>query len=107
MRRKINQEIASSILHEMPLQKKQSLKNALDRNESLTSARVLSIGDITVYKEGWYLQLYGTRCQFSVYAEDNDGTLIFKRKPKEKCLDKLYKQTLYFNEHDFKEFKNI
>ena len=102
MRRKINQEIASSMLHEMPLQKKQSLEKALDRNESLTSARVLSIGDITVYKEGWYLQLYGTRCQFSVYAEDNDGTLIFKRKPKENNLHKLYDQTLYFNENDFR-----
>ena len=100
--KKINQEMAKRILQEMPLQKKQSLKNALDRNEILTSARVLSIGEITVYKQGWYLQLYGTRCQFSVYAEDNDGTLIFKRKPKENNLHKLYDQSLYFNENDFK-----
>ena len=100
--RKINQEMAERILQEMPLQKKQSLKNALNRNEILTSARVLSIGDITVYKEGWYLQLLGTRCQFSIYAEDNDGTLIFKRKPRESSLHKLYNQTLYFNEGDFR-----
>lgn len=107
MRKKINQEIANMILQDMPIAKKQSLKNALDRNEILTSARVLPIGEITVYKEGWYLQLLGTRCRFSVYAEDKDGELIFKRKPSERSINKLYTQTLYFNEHDFKEFKNI
>lgn len=99
---KINQEMAKRILQGMPSEKKHSLENALNRNLALTSARVLSIGEITVYKEGWYLQLYGTRCQFSVYAEDNDGTLLFKRKPKENNLHKLYDQTLYFNENDFR-----
>lgn len=102
MSKKINQEMTERILQEMPPEKKRSLENALNRNLALTSSRVLSIGEITVYKEGWYLQLHGTRCQFSVYAEDNDGTLIFKRKPKESSLHKLYDQSLYFNESDFK-----
>lgn len=52
MRKKINQEMAERILQEMPTEKKHSLENALNRNLALTSTRVLSIGEITVYKEG-------------------------------------------------------
>lgn len=104
MRRKINYEITKRILNEMPKEKKESLSKALDRNMILTSARVLSMGEITIYKEGWLLTLYGTRCKFTVFAKDNDGEFKFIRKPRENKLNKLYQQTLYFNESDFYQF---
>lgn len=101
MSKKINYEIAARILQEMPEEKKASLEKALDRNFILTSARVLSMGEMTVYKEGWLLVLNGTRCKFSIFAKDNDGKFEFIRKPIESKLHKLYTQTLYFNECDF------
>ena len=104
MIKKINYEMAQQILREMPNEKKQSLKKALDRNLYLTSAKVMSIGEMTIYKEGWFLVLYGTRCRFSVFAKDDDGELVFIRKPNENKLHKLYQQTLHFNECDFYNF---
>ena len=101
---KINYEIASRIIKEMPIEKKEILARTLDRNFILTSSRVLSMGEITVYKEGWLLVLNGTRCKFSVFAKDNDGDFEFVRKPNENKLHKLYQQTLYFNESDFYGF---
>ena len=104
MNKKINYEMALRIMNEMPNEKKESLSKALDRNMILTSARFLSMGEITVYKEGWLLVLNGTRCKFSVFAKDNDGEFEFIRKPNENKLHKLYQQTLYFNESDFYQF---
>ena len=103
MHKGINYEIATRMLQEMPKEKKSSLNKALDRNLSLTSVRVLSFGEITVYKEGWLLTLQGTRCQFSVFAKDNDGEFEFCRKPTESKLHKLYAENLRFNETDFRE----
>jgi hypothetical protein len=98
----INLEIAKDILNEMPQHKKEVLKKALDRNEILTSSRVLEHGVITIYKEGWLLKLEGTRCSFSVFAKDNDGNFEFIRKPRESKLHKLYTEGLRFSESDFK-----
>ncbi len=78
---KINYEIAAQMMKEMPESKKEVLRKALDRNFILTSSRVLCFGKITIYKEGWYLELEGTRCSFSVFAKDNDGEFEFTRKP--------------------------
>ena len=104
MNTQLNHDLAMRILHEMPKEKKQSLSKALDRNQILTSTRSLSDGLITIYKEGWYLQLKGTRSQFSIYAQDNDGEFIFKRKPSETTLHKLYTQSLNFTENDYQGF---
>ena len=104
MTKKINKEIAKEMLSILPESKKKALNNALERNMILTSAYVLSMGEMTIYKEGWYLVLHGTRCSFSVFAKDNDGELQIIRKPNENKLHKLYEQTLYFNESDFYKF---
>lgn len=104
MNKKINYEIVERIFQEMPKNKKELLSKALDRNMILTSSRVMSMGEITIYKEGWLLILNGTRCKFSIFAKDNDGEFEFIRKPNENKLHKLYQQTLYFNEQDFYKF---
>ena len=101
---KINKQIAKEMLSILPEDKKKALGNALQRNMILTSAAVLSMGEMTIYKEGWYLVLHGTRCQFAVFAKDNDGELQIIRKPHENKLHKLYDVTLYFNESDFYGF---
>lgn len=102
--RTINDRIAADMLNEMPEAKKQQLRKALERNSILTSAYMLSFGTIHIYKEGWYLELEGTRCRFAVWAYDNDGEFKFGRKPNESKLNKLYKESLYFNECDFEKF---
>ena len=102
MKSTINYEIAKEMLQKMPEEKKVALEKALDRNYILTSSRVLSFGEMTVYKEGWLLELEGTRCKFSVFAKDNDGEFEFIRKPVEKKLHKLYTENLRFNESDFR-----
>lgn len=101
MKNGINYEIAAQMMKEMPESKKEVLRKALTRNLILTSSRVMSFGKMTIYKEGWYLELEGTRCSFSVFAKDNDGEFQFCRKPVERLLNKIYDETLYFNEGDF------
>lgn len=100
----ISYEIAAMIIRCMPSEKKEVLEKALTRNFIFTSSWVLEQGALTIYKEGWYLELFGTRCVFSVYAEDNDGEFVFKRKAPEKSLHKLYEQSLHFSESDFRDF---
>lgn len=97
----INKEIAIDMLKKMPEKRKNTFRKALDRNMYLTSAWVLTLGRMTIYKEGYYLQLYGTRSSFSVWAYDNDGRFIFSRKPLDKKLRKLYIVDIMFNEVDF------
>lgn len=102
--KKINQEIVAQILKEMPEEKKAVLVKALERNLYLTSSWVLSSCDLTVYKEGWLVKLTGTRCNFTVFAKDNDGEFEFIRKPAENKLHKLYSEWQGMNESDFYEF---
>lgn len=94
------------ILEEMPHSKKRVLINALERNFELTSSWILEHGTLTCYKEGWYITLQGTRCSFSVWADDNDGELVFHRKPNESKLHKLWEYDLHFGEGDFFRFSN-
>ena len=94
------------ILEEMPHSKKRVLLNALERNFELTSSWILEQGTLTCYKEGWYIKLQGTRCSFSVWADDNDGELVFHRKPNESKLHKLWEYDLHFDESDFFRFSN-
>ena len=101
---KINREIVAQILKEMPIEKHMVLSKALDRNEVLTSARVLAGCTLTIYKEGWLVKLDGTRCSFTVFAKDNDGEFEFIRKPNENKLHKLYEEWPNMNEMDYREF---
>lgn len=98
----INHEIAIDMINRMPDEKKNVLRKALDRNLILTSSRNLENGTMTVYKEGFYLTLEGTRCSFSVFAYDRDGEFEFTRKPREDKLNKIYKETyIKFSESDY------
>lgn len=85
-----NKEIVRDILTTLPVERKQTLINALRRNYMLTSTYDLSHLTLTVYVEGFYVELDGTRCGFKVFAKDNDGKLEITRKPAETRLHKLY-----------------
>lgn len=102
MKNNINYEIAIDMLNNMPEVKKQTLRKALERNLYLTSSYIMESGTMTIYKEGFLLRLNGTRCSFSVFAFDNDGELIFSRKPNEKKLNKIYDEFLKFSESDYR-----
>ncbi len=97
----VNEEIIREMISDMPENKKELLGKALDRNLHLTSVRVMSFGKLRIYKEGFYLILEGTRCKFSVYARDNDGDLVFTRKPSEDKIHLLYTDNVRFSETDF------
>lgn len=101
---KVNREIVAEILKNMPESKKEVLKNALTRNLILTSSYTLSSCTLVVYKEGFLVKLAGTRVNFSVYAKDDDGELIYTRKPNEDKLNKLYEEWQYMNESDYEGF---
>lgn len=88
-------DFTTDFLKAMPENKKRALHNACDRNDVLTSYFGLSNQTIHVYKEGWYVELYGTRCAFKAWAYDNDGDFVFSRKPKENKLHKLYSLSFY------------
>lgn len=102
MKNVINYEIAMDMLKEMPESKKETLKKALYRNWLLTSTYIMESGTLTIYKEGFWLTLNGTRCSFSVFAFDDDGVFRFSRKPYEKSLNKIYDDDLRFSEGDFR-----
>ena len=102
--RSINHEIATQIMLQLPDEKKATLEKAINRNFWLTSAAVLENGTIKVYKEGWYIQLFGCRSSFSVFAYDRDGEFEIARKPKENKLNFLYEQAIWFQERDYEKF---
>lgn len=99
---KVNIEIVKEILETMPQTKKEQLKKALTRNFNLTSSYNLEDCILTIYKEGFYLELNGVRSSFKVFAKDDDGKLIITRKPQN--ISKLYFETKKMNESDFIKF---
>lgn len=102
---RVNKELAFDIINGyLPFEKRVTLSNALVRNLLLTSSRVLSKCEYTVYKEGWYFQFHGTRSGFSIYAKDNDGEFEVIRKPKDSELHKLYDGNFNCYESDFDTF---
>lgn len=102
---KVNYEIAADILECLPQNKRNVLVRCLERNLYLTSSYVMEHGELEVYKEGFYLILYGTRCKFTVFVEDNDGELkVLARKPQATKLHHLYTDSLHFGEADFENF---
>ena len=102
----VNKEIIVEILSKLPENKKNTLKKALTRNEILTSSYVLEDAILTIYKEGFYVELDGTRTKFSVFAYDNDGELVIAdRKPHKTKLHKLYDEFEKIDESDFMKFR--
>ena len=87
-----NIELVKEMLATMPEQKKKVLDSACTRNFYLTSYYGLEFLTFTVYIEGFLIEMEGTRAKFSVWAKDNDGELVFTRKPAESRLRKLYSQ---------------
>lgn len=94
-------EMAKKMIEEIPETKREVLRKALGRNAILTGCYILENGVMTVYKEGYYLELSGCRSKVSIWAADNDGEMVFGRKPVEAKLHKLYERWLRFNESDF------
>lgn len=88
--REVNVEIAREILNKLPQSKINTLINACIRNEILTSSFGLENLTMTIYKEGFRIQMDGCRSSWSVYAKDNDGELEITRKPNESKLHKIY-----------------
>lgn len=85
-----NKEIVKEILNKLPENKLESLRNACQRNAHLTSYYGLEHLHITIYIEGWYIKLDGTRSNWSVWATDNDGEPVIERKPNENRLNVIY-----------------
>lgn len=98
---KNNMELVMDILHNLPNTKKEVLGKALTRNCILTSVYVLSSCTLYVYKEGFYVELEGTRAAFRIWVADNDGELVYGRKPAEKTLHHLYNEWCSLAESDF------
>ena len=90
------------LLNEMPDDKKERLTKILNFIDGLTSNHSMSTCEVIVYKEGFYLKFDGLRSTFTVYAEDCDGELVFKRKPKK--LEELWSTEFYTTEDDFSNF---
>ena len=104
-------DFALMLLEAMPEEKKESLRNALNRNSYFTSAWTLEHGTLTVYKEGWYIELNGCQSGFKVFILDNDrfdetGTVPFKviRKPVDSKLNPLYRTDIHLWEADYDRF---
>lgn len=59
---------------------------------------------MTIYKEGFYIELEGCRSKFAVFAWDRDGSFeIAERKPDENKLSKLYVDNFKTDAFNFKE----
>ncbi len=80
------------ILKEMPEEKKMQLRKQIERNGEFTSDYRFTRATVTTYTEGWYITIEGTRAGFSIFAGDNDGELVFGRKPR--TLTFLFKAEL-------------
>ena len=101
MKANVNKSIALIMLAILPEEKRKTLSDACDRNNYLTSFYGLPEAKLEIYKEGFYLKLEGTRCNFSVYAKDNDGDLeILQRKPR--VLSYLYTDSFKMSESDYR-----
>ena len=99
--KEINKEIIIDIINALPQEKVITLMNACYRNYLLTTTYELSKASLHVCKEGYYLELEGTRCGFNVFAKDNDGELEITRKPHN--LTELYVDFGHTNFIDFNQ----
>ena len=90
--RQINKEIAKEMFNGMSDHKAQVLEAARRRNGILTSTFDLENVTLTIYKEGFYLEMTGCRSRFALWCFDRDGELVEGRKPAEKSLHKIYSE---------------
>lgn len=74
----------------MPESKLQVFRNACCRSAILTSYYGLGFSTLTIYKEGYYLEMQGCRSGFAVFVKDMDGELEVTRKPKDSKLSRLW-----------------
>lgn len=74
----------------LPKEKKEVFENACHRNDILTTYYGLGFSELSIYKEGYYLKMDGTRSSFAVFVKDNDGELEVTRKPKDSKLSFLW-----------------
>lgn len=102
------EDFTQMLLEAMPEENKNSLRKALQRNMHFTSAWVLEFGTLTVYKEGWYIDLRGCQSSYKVFILDNDrfdetGDVPFRviRKPHDSKLNPLYQTSLHLDEGHF------
>ena len=56
----------------------------------MTTYYGLGFSTLSIYKEGYYLSMTGTRSSFAVFVRDNDGELSVARKPKDDKLSYLW-----------------
>ena len=102
--RKFNHNFTIEMLGSMPISKKQTLHNALNRNDILTTYYGLDYQTVTVYKEGWYIECEGCRSRFGIWVGDKDGSFEYgKKKPTESKLSKLYRYDPEITSDDFYE----
>lgn len=102
--RKFNHDFTIEMLQGMPREKKKVLNNALNRTNYLTSYYGLSLQNVTVYKEGWYIDFEGCRAGFKMWIGDEDGTFVYgKKKPINSKLNRLHSYDPEIYEADFVE----
>ena len=89
----ISKQIAKIMLEGIRNEKKIGLVRACERNEILTSYYGLEEAVLTIYREGFYLEPIGCRSSLLFGAGDDDGELVEGRKPAERKLMKLYRDT--------------
>ena len=88
--KKIANMTVEMIFEAMPESKKEVFRNACARNDILTTTYGLMFSTLTVYKEGFYIEMNGTRSRFAAFARDYDGELVIERKPKADKLNELW-----------------
>ena len=93
---KINIEIMRETLSTLPENRKEVFRKAIERNAILTSWYGMEFGTMTIYKEGFYMEFFGTRSRFAYWCFDNDGEFVHGRKPHESKLHMLYKDDAHF-----------
>ena len=90
---KNNEWVLNELFGKMPIEKCNSLSRTMYRNFCFTSDDVPEHCRLAIYKEGWYFEAEGCQCRFAVWAKDNDGEMVFGRKPAEKFLHFLWSDT--------------
>lgn len=88
-----NKWVLGELFSKMPISKCVSLDKTITRNFCFTSDFAPEHCRLTIYKEGWYFEADGCQCRFTVWAKDNDGEMVFGRKPAERLLHKIWSDT--------------
>ena len=89
-RKKAANMVIEMMFEAMPESKKEQFRAQCNRNLALTSWYGLEHWTVTVYKEGFQVVAEGCRAKFTAWAFDNDGELVFGRKPNENKLHELW-----------------